>query len=64
VLAQVGTQQDRAERQDREFVKAGMDAPSPWEHLQRHLILGSEEFLGSVKPLLGETAHVKEVPRA
>ena len=64
VLAQFGTQQDRAERKYREFVKAGIDAPSPWEHLQGQLILGSEEFLASVKPLLGEIAHVKEVPRA
>ncbi|MGH8064194.1 MAG: transposase [Candidatus Entotheonellia bacterium] len=64
VLAQFGTPRDRAERQYRKFVQAGMDAPSPWEHLQGQLILGSEEFLGSVKPLLGETAHVQEVPRA
>jgi hypothetical protein len=32
--------------------------------LQGQLILGSEEFLGSVKPLLGGTRHVQEVPRA
>jgi putative transposase len=60
----LGTQQDRAERKYRQFVKAGMDAPSPWEHLQGQLILGSDEFLASVKPRLGAIAHIKEVPRA
>jgi putative transposase len=64
LLAQFGTQRERAERKYREFVKAGMDAPSPWENLQGQLILGREKFLGSVKPLLVGKAHVQEVPRA
>ena len=64
LLAQFGQPRDHAERKYREFVKAGRDAPSPWERLQGQLLLGSDTFLGSVKPLLVGKAHVKEVPRA
>jgi hypothetical protein len=49
-VSTVWNTEGRAERKYREFVKVGIDAPSPWEHVQGRPILGSEEFLEAVLP--------------
>lgn len=64
VLSQFGRHRHQAERKYWEFVKAGMDQPSPWDKLQGQLILGSEDSLVKMKSLLGGKAALTEIPRA
>src|SRR5262249_53775508 len=59
VLAQFGEQRDRAERQYREFVKAGMHAPSPWANVQGQLILEKCKVLGKTETASGRKSKCK-----
>jgi len=63
VLARFGTRRRQAEVKYREFVRQGVDLPSPWNEVRGQLILGSGEFLKEMKPLLEEKAELAEIPR-
>ena len=60
VLHQFSRQRKTAERHYAEFVKEGIGAESPWEHLRKQILLGSTEFVASMAPLLGDAGRIRE----
>lgn len=64
VLGQFGAQRRRAQQKYREFVAAGMSLPSPWQALRGQVVLGGENFLNKLQPLLAKRGAIREVPRA
>jgi len=63
VLGQFGPSRTEARRRYREFVRDGIDGPSPWGHLKARCILGGKAFIDRVKPALEERSHLSEIPR-
>jgi len=64
VLGQFGRQRYQAQRRYREFVRAGVDAASPWNDLHGRSILGDDDFLKEMKPFLEDKMTLGEIPRA
>jgi len=52
-----------AQQHYRQFVREGVDAPSPWAQVRGQIFLGSEAFLAQMAQLL-KRQSVKNVPRA
>ena len=46
-----------------EFVYAGIGCESPWNNLRGQVILGKENFLQDIEPLIEEKANIAEIPR-
>ena len=63
VLAQFADDPARAREAYRQFVRAGVEAESPWRELRSQIYLGSEQFLARMEKLAG-TEHKEGVPRA
>lgn len=63
VLSLFGKQRHAAQLKYRAFVKEGIGAPSPWEHLRGQVILGTEAFANKLKPALTRKNALREVPR-
>ena len=59
-LRQFSRQKKTAERHYAEFVKAGIGGGSPWEHLRKQILLGSDEFIAAMAPLLGDASRIRE----
>jgi len=60
VLRQFGKQKKTAERRYQEFILEGLGSASPWQHLRKQILLGSEEFVSAMAPLLGEAGRIRE----
>ena len=60
VLQQFARQKKTAERRYQEFVKEGVGGENPWEHLRKQILLGSDEFIASMAPLLGDAGRIRE----
>jgi putative transposase len=60
VLRQFSRQRKTAERHYQEFVREGTGGPSPWEHLRKQILLGSDEFVAAMAPLLGDASRIRE----
>jgi len=63
-LGQFGDDRPVAERRYAAFVKAGVQAESPWEHLSGQVLLGDEAFREKMTTKLHKTRSLKEVPRS
>ncbi len=61
ILAQFHKNQRRAIELYRDFVKAGCGA-EVWSELRGEILLGSDEFVHELKPLLSDHERVKELP--
>ena len=62
ILAQFGKNQRRAVELYRDFVKAGRGV-EVWDELRGGILLGSDDFVDKLKPLLSDYDAVKELPR-
>ena len=56
---------DRAEAQEsyKRFVREGLRAPSPWDALKGQVLLGDDDFVEKLRPLLADAAAQVEVPK-
>lgn len=63
LLAQLAPSRTRAQARYRSFVAEGAARRSPWEHLRGQVILGGEEFVRQLEPLLVDAEPRAEVPR-
>ena len=63
VLSQFGRQRAAARRKYEAFVHEGKGASSPWSALRGQVLLGSEQFVQEMQPLLEENGHIGEVAR-
>ena len=62
VLSQFGKSRAVTRRKYAEFVAEG--AVSPWRELKGQVLLGSEQFVSGLQPLLVDAGDLKELPRA
>jgi hypothetical protein len=62
ILGQFDKNRARAEKAYRDFVKAGRGA-EVWNELRGGILLGSDEFVAELKPLLADFECLKEFPR-
>lgn len=63
VLSQFGAHRAGAQRRYAEFVAEGTGLPSPWSAVRGQVLLDSESFVDTMRPLLEETQTLKEIPR-
>jgi len=63
VLSQFAKRQSVAKQAYREFVELGVKQESPWSQLRGQVLLGSEGFVNTIKPLLRKQDSIKEIPR-
>ena len=63
ILGQFGKDRGKAEKNYRDFVKAGINEDSPWKKLKGQVLLGSDEFIEKFKKLLSEKEEIKEIPK-
>jgi len=63
ILGQFGKDRGKAEKNYRDFVKAGINEDSPWKKLKGQVLLGSDEFIEKFKNLLSEKEEIKEIPK-
>ena len=62
ILAQFHRNKRRAAELYRDFVRAGRGVEA-WGELRGGILLGSDDFVDKLKPLLSDYASLKEVPR-
>jgi REP element-mobilizing transposase RayT len=62
ILQQFDRSRARADTAYRGFVKAGRDV-EVWDELRGGILLGSDDFVDKLKPLLSDYQALKEVPR-
>lgn len=63
ILEQFGADRAQARKEYRLFVKAGLDADSPWNDLKGQCLLGDGPLLEKLFPLLKDKSALKEIPR-
>lgn len=63
VLSQFGRQRAAAQRKYRAFVAEGIGHGSPWEQVQRQVLLGSKRFIDRLTPGLRAKRPLKGIPR-
>ena len=63
IHAQLADTRKQAQQRYREFVQEGREAVSPWVMLKGQAILGDDDFVRRLQPLLDEAAQQLEVPR-
>jgi putative transposase len=63
LLSQFGKQRASAQRKYERFVAEGISQPSPWEQLQRRILLGDQAFVDRMQPGLRDKQHLSEIPR-
>jgi putative transposase len=64
ILSQFGSERFQAQKHYRDFVKAGIDGAEVWDGLKSKSILGGEDFLKRMEPVLREKSLIKEIPRS
>lgn len=63
ILAQFAEERAEAQRRYAAFVSKGRNLPSPWPDLKGQILLGSDNFVEKMRPLLAERSDLSEVPR-
>lgn len=63
ILEQFCADRGQTRKEYRGFVKAGLDAASPWNDLKGQCLLGDDPFLEKLLPLLKNNNALKEIPR-
>ncbi len=64
ILSQFSSERKAARLEYRNFVAEGIGAVSPWSELKGQVLLGGEQFVNKLQPLLDEASGFKEFPRA
>lgn len=64
LLDAFGSDPKKAKAEYRRFVQAGMDTPAPEHGFVRKTIIGSREFVQSLKSRLTKSARDREIPKA
>lgn len=64
LLAQFGTRRSRAIAAYERFVKAGIDADSPWQHINRQAFLGDDKFVARMQKRALGRSDDRNVPKA
>jgi len=57
------TRKSIARKHYQQFVLAGIGQASPWNQLKRQVLLGSENFVESLRPYIQDAEKLVEVPR-
>ena len=60
VLHRFAKQKKVAQRRYAEYVAEGIKQESPWLHLRKQILLGSEEFVAGMSTLLGDAGKIRE----
>lgn len=63
ILNQFGSNRKEAQKNYRDFVRAGVGAESPWKNLKGQILLGSEGFIEKFRNLLSDKGEIREIPR-
>ena len=63
ILGVFGKQRKTAQQHYRDFIKQGKNQPSPWEHLQNQIYLGSSRFVYDVQCKLDPEQSLKDIPK-
>ena len=63
ILSHFGSRKASAQEKYREFVQAGIHAPSLWDDLQAQSLLGAEGFAETFRHLLAEKQQIQEIPK-
>jgi REP element-mobilizing transposase RayT len=63
VLGQFGKVRAKARSRYAEFVAQGKGMPSPWSAVKGQILLGTEDFVEQMRPLLAGVSDLKEFPR-
>ena len=63
ILSHFGSRKALARQKYREFVQAGIDAPSLWDDLKAQNLLGVEGFAETFRSLLAENQQTQEIPK-
>ncbi|CAK0747964.1 transposase [Gammaproteobacteria bacterium] len=63
LLGCFGSGRAAVRRRYAKFVNEGCGMSSPWRELKGQLVLGSEEFINDLLPLIGEKSGSKELPK-
>ncbi len=62
-LAQFGKQKKRCLERYQEFVLAGIKQPSPWDHIERQILLGGPDFVAQMRLLMDPAKKLKAKKR-
>ncbi len=62
-LSRFGQSRETARLYYTEFVRQGLEEPSPWKDLRGGVLLGNEAFIARFQPKLTELQEVAEIPR-
>lgn len=63
ILGQFDEKRREARKRYEQFVRAGVEEPSPVEKLKAQCILGGKEFVERISPALREKSELREIPR-
>jgi len=63
LLSQFAKTRKVAQDRYRKFVKAGIKGDTPWKKLIGQVLLGKEEFIERLKPMLDDRDKIQEIPR-
>ena len=63
VLSQFGKERAKARSCYAEFVAQGRGLPSPWSAVKGQVLLGTEDFVEQMRPILAGMSDLKEFPR-
>ena len=63
ILRPFGSRKRSAQQKYREFVQAGIDGCSLWDHLQAQSLLGAAGFAEAFRPHLADKQAIQEIPR-
>lgn len=64
ILAQMGTQIAKAEKEYKEFVHAGIESASLWDQLKGQSLLGEDDFANKLLPQIRRLKEIKEIPKS
>lgn len=64
ILSQFGKSRKVARKEYHDFVEESVGAASPWSELRGQVLLGRDQFVSQLQPLLAETSGFKEFPKA
>jgi putative transposase len=63
ILGQFGARRWQAEREYREFVRAGLGEKTLWKKVKGQSVLGEEEFVGQLMEYVRGQRDIKEIPK-
>lgn len=64
LLSQFSSKKSTARKRYQQFVLRGIGQDSPWSELKGQVLLGSEEFVATLRPYIKDAEKFNEIPRA